>query len=190
MHQLPELRVQQMHRGLMETDSKLVGSEQRIVPEKAVTTHEGDDGRTSLGIHGFVGKDDRRIDLMGGLDLLRTLSHGLQDCPGWIAPMLTDMMVALIKAHDIRHDERIALMETAIEGMRKEVSFTHTGWFTPASEDGRRWDVFRVHVRTVERDAWRVYVENEKKERFKEMSQLLNRLSDYSFLMAMRAAQA
>jgi cob(I)alamin adenosyltransferase len=173
----------------MESDSKLVGSEQRIVPEKVVTTHEGDDGRTSLGIHGYVDKPDSRIDLMGGLDELRTLSHNLPDKPAWVTQLLTDMMVSLIKVHDIQHDERIKTMEAEINLLRHSVVFTQTGWFTPTNEASHKWDFFRVRIRSVERDAWRVYVLNEKKERFKEMSQLLNRLSDYSFLVAMVQAQ-
>ncbi|MEK6822230.1 MAG: ATP:cob(I)alamin adenosyltransferase, partial [Nanoarchaeota archaeon] len=127
------MRVQQVQYFVMETDSKLP-ADNTVTDRKVVTTRTGDQGRTSLGMHGFVGKDDARIELMGGLDLLRTLSHTLPTRPPWIADMITDMMVALVKVQDLRHDERLQLLDESITTLRAGVTFSNTGWFTPTSE--------------------------------------------------------
>ena len=174
----------------METDSTLTGAPASMeTSRKVVATHEGDEGNTSLGIHGFVPKEDARIELLGGLDLLKTYANTLPHAPPWLNDMLTDMMVTLVKPIDIRHEERLKFIDDGITDMRDQVSFSASGWFTPTTPDAKQWDVFRVFVRQVERDAWRAYVLNEKKERFKEIAQLLNRLSDYSFLMSMMHEQ-
>ena len=103
--------------------------------------------------------------------------------------MLTDMMVSMVRVHDIHHEDRLREMEDAIGRMRSNVVFSSTGWFSPVNEPSRDWDFFRALVRQVERNSWRVYNENEKKERYKEMAQMLNRLSDYAFLTSMWHAQ-
>jgi cob(I)alamin adenosyltransferase len=170
----------------MSVDSQLPGTEPKTeMNYKVVTTKVGDEGTTSLGIHGFINKGDMRIELMGGLDTLRAHAHGLEQRPSWLDSMLTDMMVSMTRMHDIKHEERLKSMEDSIALLRDSVSFSDDGWFSPATEQSRRWDVFRALVRKVERDAWRVYTENDSKLRFKDMAQMLNRLSDFAFMMAM-----
>ncbi len=172
-----------------EGETTLTGGSALPDADKHVTTRVGDQGRTSLGAHGFVSKGDWRIELLGGLDLLKTTAHTLQHVPEWFDEMFTDMMVALVKSSETNHDTRINAMESEIERLRKTVEFTTSGWYVPTEDAARNWDIFRVRVREIERIAWRVYDENEKKQRFKELAQILNRLSDFAFMRVMAISQ-
>jgi cob(I)alamin adenosyltransferase len=166
------------------TDALLPGSRVET-KEKLITTKVGDEGTTSLGVHGFVSKTDARVELLGNLDLVRSHINELKDVPSWFDELLKDIMVSIVRPYDLKHQERLGVMEQDIAVMRENVTFADNGWFTPTTGTGKCWDRVRVLVRQTERVAWRVFSENEAKSRFKMIAQLLNRLSDYCYLMAM-----